>query len=231
MISLTKPRLFPVLFVSAIFFLVPSLNATPPQKEDSQVEHVLFELDRTAANFQTLQAKIKNTKYTKVVDDTSIEFGRLWFRHDRHGNKIKIEFDKPSRREILIADGKVSLYYPNIKKLDEYALGSDSLQSKAELGLLAGVGSSGETLRKTYFIRYLGEEKVSGKQTVKLVMTPRNPKTKTFFSTQEVWLETNHWLPVRQKLVEPSGDSLTIDFDGVEKNKRISEKVFRIKTK
>jgi outer membrane lipoprotein-sorting protein len=219
--------------VAALMVLLSGTHhgAAPPQREDSQVEHILAELDNSATDFRTLQAKIKNTKYTKIVDDTSIESGHLWFRHERHGNKIKIEFDKPSRRQILIANGKVSLYYPNIEKLDEYALGSESLQSKAELGLLAGVGSSGETLRKTYIIRYLGEEKVAGKQTVKLVLTPRSPKAKSFFSTQEVWLDSEHWLPVRQKLVEPSGDTLTVDFDDVKRNDRISDKAFKIKKK
>ena len=205
--------------------------AAPAEKEDAQVEHILAQLDKTAADFHTLQAKIRNTKYTKVVDDTSIENGRLWFKHERRGNKIKIEFKDPSRREILIADGKVSIFYPKIKKLDEYPLGSESLQNKAELGLLAGVGSSGETLRKTYHIQYLGEEKVAGKKCAKLVLTPRDPKAKSFFSTQEVWLDNGHWLPVRQKMVESSGDYLTIDFEDVERNKNISEKTFKIKTK
>ncbi len=207
------------------------LWAAPLQREEPQVEHILSELDKTAATFRTLQAKIRNTKYTKVVDDTSVETGRLWFRHGRHGNEIKIQFEKPSRREILISDGNVSIYYPNIKKLDTFQLGSDALQNKAELGLLAGVGSSGETLRRTYSIRYLGEAKVDGRKTVKLVLTPRSPKAKTFFSTQEVWLDSDRWLPVRQKLVESSGDSLTIDFSDIEKNKRISEKTFRLKIK
>jgi outer membrane lipoprotein-sorting protein len=199
------------------------------QKEDPQVEYILSELDKAAADFHTLQAKIRNTTYTKVVDDTSVENGRLWFQHERHGNKIKLEFKDPSRREILIADGTVSIYYPKIKKLDEFALGSESLQNKAELGLLAGVGSSGESLRKMYSIRYLGKENIEGRKTVNLVLTPRDAKTKSFFSTQEVWLETETWLPVRQKMIESSGDSLTIDFDDVEKNKRISDKTFKIK--
>lgn len=216
--------------VLASFFWLHSVPAAaPPQREDVQVEHILSELNKTAANFQTLQAKIRNTKYTKVVDDTSIETGRLWFRHEKRGNKIKIEFKEPSKREILIGDGKVSIYYSNIKKLDEYPLGSDTLQNKAELALLAGVGSSGDSLRKTYHIRYLGEEKVNGKKTVKVALTPISLKVQSFFSTQEVWLDSNRWLPVRQKLMEPSGDSLTVDFDDVERNGHISEKVFRIR--
>ncbi len=212
-------------------FMAPLLRAAPPQKEDAPVEHILEQLDKMAADFHSLQAKIRNTKYTKVVDDTSVETGRLWFLRERKGNKIKIEFEKPSRREILIADGMVSIYYPSIKKIDHYPLGSDSLQNKAELGLLAGVGSSGETLRRTYFIRYLGDEKINGRKTVKLVLNPRDPKTKSLFTSQEVWLDAERWLPVRQKLVEPSGDSLTIDFDDLEKNKHISEKTFRIRAK
>lgn len=219
------------LWLSAIGMFGVGLWANPPQREDAQLEHILSELDKTAATFHTLQAKIKNTKYTKVVDDTSVETGRLWFRHERRGNQIKIQFEKPSRREILIADGNVSIYYPGIKKLDQYQLGSEAAQNRAELGLLAGVGSSGETLRKTYMIRYLGEEKVDGRKTAKLVLTPRNARAKSFFSTQEVWLDTDHWLPVRQKLVESSGDSLTIDFTDVEKNKHISDKTFHLKIK
>lgn len=207
------------------------LWANPSQREDPQLEHILSELDKTAATFHTLQAKIKNTKYTKVVDDTSVETGRLWFRHERRGNQIRIQFEKPSRREILISDGNVSIYYPSIKKVDHYQLGSESAQNKAELGLLAGVGSSGETLRKAYTIRYLGEEKVDGRKTVKLVLTPRDARAKSLFATQEVWLDTNRWLPVRQKLVESSGDSLTVDFEDVEKNKHISDKTFRLKIK
>jgi outer membrane lipoprotein-sorting protein len=217
------------LIVLAALLLGILTTLAAPQKEDPQVEHVLAELDKTAADFQTLQADIKNTKYTKVVDDTSVENGKLWFRHDRHGNKIKIEFEKPSRREILIANSIVSIYYPKINKLDEYPFGSETMQNKAELGLLAGVGSSGQTLLKTYAIKYLGEEKVNGKKTVKMVMTPRSAAAKSFFSTQEVWLDSQRWLPVREKLVESSGDYLTIDFDHVEKNKHISDKVFRIK--
>ncbi|MBZ5535514.1 MAG: outer membrane lipoprotein carrier protein LolA [Acidobacteriia bacterium] len=224
-----KPRLAVSILTLTTLLLVSLPLMGWAQKEDPQVEHVLTELDKAAANFHTLQAKIRNTTYTKVVDDTSVENGRLWFQHERRGNMIKLEFKDPAKREILIADGKVSIYYPKIKKLDEFDLGSESLQNKAELGLLAGVGSSGESLRKTYSIRYFGEERIEGRKTVKLILTPRDTKVKSFFSTQEVWLDMESWLPVRQKMLEPSGDSLTIDFDDVERNKRISDKTFKIK--
>ncbi|MDD5543362.1 MAG: outer-membrane lipoprotein carrier protein LolA [Acidobacteriia bacterium] len=211
-----------------VFNSIPAWSASP-QRDDAQLEHILSELDKTSRDFRTLEAKIRNTKYTRIVDDTSVESGQLWFRRDPRGNKIKIEFKKPSQRDILIADSRVVIYYPKINKLDNYELGSDSMQNKAELGLLAGVGSSGQTLRNTYTIRYLGEERIDGKKTVKLALSPRDPKAKTLFSTQEVWLDSNDWLPVRQKLVESSGDSLTIDFSDVKRNDRISDKVFRIK--
>lgn len=226
---LVRFKALTTVWVAAVVLMAAPVSSANPQKDDAQLEHILSELDKSARDFRTLEAKIRNTKYTKVVDDTSVESGQLWFRRDPRGNKIKIEFKKPSQREILIADSRVLIYYPKINKLDKYELGSDSMQSKAELGLLAGVGSSGQTLRNTYTIRYLGEEKIDGKKTVKLALTPRDSKAKSLFSMQEVWLDSNDWLPIRQKLVESSGDSLTIDFSDVKKNDRISDKVFRIK--
>ena len=116
---------------------------------------------------------------------------------------------------LLINDGKGIFYQPLLKQANRYDLGAR--KDRAEF-LLLGFTSKKEALREAYAIRWLGPETIGGRQTYALELTPRSDKVSAFFSRIVLWVDGRLWVPIQQKLVEPTRDYLLIRFEDVRLN-------------
>lgn len=225
-------RSIPLLIAVLLLLVWTGLTAQQrkPSETEDELQSVLSALDKTAQEFQTMKGDIKVTNVILVVDDKTEESGEIFFKKTRSGSKIKIHFKKPTPKEILIADGKVILYFPKINKIDQFVLGSDAARDKVELSLLAGFGSSGASLKKNFNIRLMGHEKTQGRHAVKLELTPKSREVRAQFVKQEAWFDEENWVPIQQKLIEADGNFHLIQLNDVKLNKGISDSVFQIKS-
>ena len=71
-------------------------------------------MDKAAQDFHSLTADIEHIKYTKVVDDKSVETGQIFVRRD---DKMLIDFQKPDPRTILRTGDSIIVYTPKIRRV------------------------------------------------------------------------------------------------------------------
>ncbi len=139
-----------------------------------ETRRVLARIDQAGKQLTDLTADIKQTKVTLVVNDTSTETGKLFLKRTKSGNRTKLEYEKPEVKTLLIDKGKVLIYEPKIKRLQEIDLGKNRAQAEF---LLTGVGQSSANLTKTYDVRFLKEETVNGSKTSLLELKPKSGKS------------------------------------------------------
>ena len=219
----SQRRLHFILAILLVNWAAPSTRAQEELSAESR--KILSHMDQASRNLSGLTANVTQTKVTVVVNDTSVETGKLFHKRSKNNSKTKLEYDKPELKILLIDKGKVWIYEPRINRLQEFDLGKD--HSEAEF-FITGVGQSGANLSKSYDVKFLNEESVNGIRTSVLELKPRSEKVSSMFLKIQLWIDQTRWIPIQTRLTETSGDYFTIQFDNIQLNPHLPDKIFKL---
>jgi outer membrane lipoprotein-sorting protein len=207
-----------------VLFLALSLLFQPQQAPS--LESVLKKMDDTAANFRSAQADFEWDLYQKVVDDTDIQKGTVYYR--RAGNEIEMmaEIKQPDAKFVLYKEGKLQVYQPKIEQVMEFS----GNRSEMESYLVLGFGGSGQDLKNTYEVTYLGEENIANIPTAKLQLIPKSEKVRNYFSKAFLWIDLSRGISVQQQFMQGQGDYRLAKYSAVRVPAKIGNDVFQLKT-
>ncbi len=202
---------------------VPIASAQP----NPDLERVLERIDHNAASFRTTEASFVWDQFTKVVDETDSQNGKVYFR--RAGNEIQMAADiaSPDKKSILFTGGKIQIYQPNIEQVNEYPAGNN--KDALESFLVLGFGGSGHGMLKSFDVAYVGKETLDGVETDKLDLVPKSPKVHNMFDHIFLWIDARG-VSVQQQLVQPSGDYRLAKYSEIKLNEKIPDTAFKLKT-
>ncbi|MEJ2006723.1 MAG: outer membrane lipoprotein-sorting protein [Acidobacteriota bacterium] len=211
----------------AVFLLLgsalPALGAG--KKGLLDLGKVFSHMNESAKRLKTVSANLAYTKVTVLVDDHSMESGKMFFRNNKSPD-ILIDFQKPAAKVILFRKDKAEMYQPLINQITEYDLSKHS--ALVQQFLLLGFGTDSKEMQKVYDVRYLREEQLGGNTTAVLELTPRKKTVAAQLSKVELWISEESWLPVQQKFYEPNGDYALARYSSVEVNRDLPSSTFRI---
>jgi outer membrane lipoprotein-sorting protein len=199
---------------------------------NAELEKVLNRMDATAATFRSAEANFEWDQYTKVVDETDKQTGKIYFR--RSGNQIEMAANitssngKPLIKYVLFTDGKVQVYQPSVSnQVDEYNTGNN--REAVESFLVLGFGGSGHAMLKSFEVSYLGpDQEVEG--AVKLNLVPKADKVRNMFDHIVLWIDLARGVSVQQQLFTGQGDYRLAKYSEIKLNAKIPESVFKLKT-
>ena len=199
-----------------------------PSSETCTLECVLTKMDAAAASFHTAQADFEWGQYQKVVDDTDAQKGTVFYR--KSGNEIEMmaEIKVPEPKFVLYKDGKLQIYQPKIEQVMVFSAGSN--RSEMESYLVLGFGGSGQDLKKTYDVTYLGEETVDNVTAVKLQLIPKSEKVRNYFSKAFLWIDLGRGISVQQQFMQGQGDYRLAKYSAIRVPAKIGNDVFQLKT-
>jgi outer membrane lipoprotein-sorting protein len=163
------------------------------------------------------------------VDEHDLQKGMVYFR--RAGNEIQMAADitnPESPKYVLFTDSKVEIYQPKIDQVTRYNTGKD--RAAFESFLVLGFGGSGKDMLKSFDVKYIEAEKVSGVDTAKLELVPKSIKGRNTFDHIWLWVDLSRGVSVQQQLFEPSGDYRLAKYSDMQLNQKIPDSVFKLKT-
>jgi outer membrane lipoprotein-sorting protein len=204
------------------------LNAAAQVQPAPTLESVLKKMDAAAANFHTTQADFVWDQYQKVVDETDTQKGTVYYRRTGDNVEMMADVKEPDQKFVLYKDGKLEVYQPKIEQVMEYSTGGN--RSEIESYLVLGFGGSGEDLKKSFDVSFLGTEDVGGVETVKLQLVPKNDKLRNTFSKILLWIDLSRGISVQQQFFQPQGDFRLARYANVRVNAKIGNDIFQLKT-
>jgi outer membrane lipoprotein-sorting protein len=213
---------------NSIHVLFLALSLLLQQQEAPTVESVLEKMDAEAASFHTAEADFEWDQYQKVVDDTDTQKGTVYYR--KAGNEIEMmaEIKVPEPKFVLYKEGKLQIYQPKIEQVMEFSAGSN--RNEMESYLVLGFGGSGQDLKKTYDVTYLGEETVGNVAAVKLQLIPKSEKVRNYFSKAFLWIDLSRGISVQQQFMQGQGDYRLAKYSAIRVPAKIGNDVFQLKT-
>jgi outer membrane lipoprotein-sorting protein len=192
---------------------------------DPELQKVFSQMDATAKNFRNFTASFTQKKYTAVLQefDTPAK-GDFYYARAKDGSALlRKEELSPGKSVLTIKNGVATFYQTSIKQAQIYNLGKN--KDKAEY-LAIGISQSPARLQENFNVAYQGSETVNGKPCSILLLKPKNPKEAAYFSSITVWFSKSDGIPLRNKMLEPNGDYLLIDFFNEKLNTNVPSSKF-----
>lgn len=219
-----------IFFVVLCGAAVCGISATAQQSssEGGDLAAVLKKMDIAAASFRATQADFLWQQYQKVVDETDLQKGTVYYRRSGKEIEMMAEIKEPDRKFVLYRDAKLRVYQPKIEQVMEYPAGTS--RSEIETYLVLGFGGSGEDLTKAFDVTYEGPETIENVATAKLQLVPKSPKVKNTFARIFLWIDLQHGISVQQQFFEPQGDYRLAKYSNIRINEKINDSVFQLKT-
>ncbi len=197
-------------------------------KDKAALDRVLAQMEALGKTFRNFQARFVQKKYTAVLGEFDTpESGEFTYARAKDGSALlRQDVQKPGPRILTIQGGVVTLYQPGLKQAQIVNLGRN--RDKAEY-LALGIGQSPRKLQQTFDIDYKGTANVAGAACSVLLLKPKSAAAAAYFSEITLWIKRSSGVPIQEKLQEPNGDYLLVDFSDEKINSRISESIFEQK--
>lgn len=199
------------------------------QANDEALQKVLARMDASARTFHSVQANFVWKMYNSVINDIAeCDTGKIYFQRTRDGIEMAADIAQPAPKQVIFSQGKIQVYNlnPGMKQIDVY--NASAHREEFEAFLVLGFGSSGDEMRKSFNVKYVGPEKVENVASDRLELTPISPSVQKQFSRIDLWIDAEGF-SIRQKLFQPDGDYRLAEYFNIDPNKKIPAKVFNLK--
>src|SRR6185312_12723882 len=158
-------------------------DKSAPEDKAATLEQTLTSMDKAAANFKAIEASFVWDQFTKVVEQTETQTGKIYFRRVKNETQMMVDVTGPQasdKKSVLYANSKFQVYQPG--QLDQVTIYDTSKKPEVESFMLLGFGGRGHDLSKSYDVTYIGSEKIGGVQTEKINLVPKSEKIKSNFT-------------------------------------------------
>jgi outer membrane lipoprotein-sorting protein len=209
-----------VLFGLCLLWLVPLAQA----QNTYTLDQVFAKMDAVAKTFRSTQADVERTHVTVLVNDKDVSSGKFYYVKQGKEPRVRLELSKPAVQQLLIDKGKLQIYTPSLKQVQEASLGQH--QDKVEMFMALGFGQSSQDLQKNFGVSLAGEEMVDGRKTTVLELKPKNS---SMFKSVRMWMDQEKWVSVQIKTTERSDDYMNLKFSNIKLNSKVPESTFKLK--
>jgi len=204
--------------------------AAPPENK-AEVKALLARMDKAAPAFKAMTARVTHVTHTDVINEDSTESGTMIMQKLPSGEVGGlVDIVSPDPHKLVVEKKQVQRYFPKIKTLEVYDLGD-----KGELldkFMMIGFGTSGAELAKDYEVTVLGTESLKD-QSGKFVharLLPKSAEVRQYVKSAELWIpEANDPYPVCEKILQPSGDYLTVNYSDLKINPPLRADALQLK--
>jgi outer membrane lipoprotein-sorting protein len=206
-------------------FLCLLLCAPLARAQTFTLEQVLAKMDEVSRTFKSTEADMDRVHVTVLVNDQDTSSGKFYYVRQNKQPRVKLDVVKPAPQQILIDKGKLQIYYPKLKQIQEASLGDH--QDQVEMITAMGFGQTSQDLKKNFTsIKLAPDEVIDGRKTTVLDLTPRDTGT---FKSVRMWMDQQKWVAVQIKTTEAGGDYGTVKFTNTKINSAVPDSVFSLK--
>ncbi|HEX6897526.1 MAG TPA: hypothetical protein VF146_19740, partial [Bryobacteraceae bacterium] len=129
--------------------------AAAPPAGAQEIHALLARLDKAAAEFKAMTARVSYVTHTDVLNEDNAETGTAMLEKVQAGEvKGRVDFVAPDPHIVTFQKRRLQRYSPKIKTLEVYDLEKNGEQ--IDKFVMLGFGTSGAELAKDYDVAVLG---------------------------------------------------------------------------
>jgi outer membrane lipoprotein-sorting protein len=190
---------------------------------------ILNKMEKANQDLKSLKAEMVLEKTNTQIGVTDSEYGQLIYKPgtQKSKQKLRIDYTKPSK-DILAVDGDNYVYYQ--PRINQAFKGFASKVSKGKESGLAqfitiGLNGSLKSASGKYNISFVKDETIEGMTTSMLRLTPKGADQ---FTSIDIWVSQQSWIPVRLSVIERNNDVTVVTFKNPQLNGNLSNDAFSV---
>jgi len=185
-------------------FILLALGLTIGARADS-LDAIFARMDEASKKFKGVSANLHQEDYMAVIDETTKEDGKLWMKRSKGGVSLKVDFDKPNDRMVVLEGHTVWIFYPKANTVEQHDLTKyTSTNTVAQLLLLSFGAASGAELKQGYTITSGGTETIDGKVTTKVVLAPKSAEMRKQILGITLWIPEGQTNALKERVEKPA---------------------------
>jgi chaperone LolA len=177
--------------------------------EGTALAKVVAEISARQEKIETLRADFRQEKTLSLLANSEVSTGRFVFEKP---NRVLWSYQTPKPVTMLIADGWLTTYYPELKKAEKLEV------KRFEDRIFRYVGASSGALRELG--RYFDFKFIDDRTKTAWVLELK-PKTETVARRVRkltIWIDRSTYLTTKFEYVEGDGDVTRYEFSNIETN-------------
>ena len=190
-----------------------AVDLSPSQRLEELLERVRYEHTR----LETLEADFVQYKESSMLVEVSESTGVFSYAAP---DKVRWEYLSPNPISLLIAGDEMTTWYQDLGQAEKTKVGRHSERVMEYLG----AGSSMDTLLEYFAARLAVPEDPAAPYRVEL--TPRFARIARRLEEMSLWIDSEHFMPVRLRYVEPDGDVTDYRFENLRINGELPDDRF-----
>ncbi len=191
----------------------------------------LAKLDAASANFHTATADFEfDSVQTDPVPDKDVQKGVVYYKRSGSAFQMGVHINDVNGQKVpkvivCCQGGAVKLYEEKLNQVT--TLGK---LSQYDSWFMLGFGASGKDLAEKWEITDDGPEMVSGVNTEKLEMIPKDPAVKRNIPKVTLWMDLERGVSIKQLFDEGPGQYRVALYSNIKMNRSQPSDAFSIKT-
>jgi len=200
-------------------FIVAATMSNATAAPDGQLDQILNNMQKAAADIKTIYAKMDQAKKDLQVGGSEKYSGEIFFKHaGKNNDKVRINYFVPRGQKIWIVGDKIILYQEATGTAYESSRRAQASKN-SEYAFVATPYTSVPDLKRQYNIVHVGDEGGMAK----LELTP---KAKSSLRKLTLWVDQGNWLPTKYEVVESNNNVTTFTLSNLKTNGAISDRLF-----
>ena len=202
--------------VSLAATLAPQALAARAAADPNSLDEVVKRVQEHQKKTTTLQADFKQEKTLALLAKPEISTGRFTYQKP---NNVLWTYDAPKRVTMLIANGMMTTYYPDLNKAEQIEV------KRYQDRIFKYMGASGALDELATFFNFT----FSNRADQPAFVLDLDPKTKSIAKRVKhlrIWIDKKTYLTTRFEYVEGDGDMTRYEFTNVKINEPVGPSRF-----
>jgi outer membrane lipoprotein-sorting protein len=209
--------------IAVMFVLTAGYSSAEAQ---SNLREIMKRMDTHYKALKSLEANVYRVQANSQIGTSEDSSGTVVFvpAKNRKDSKVLLNWSKPRRETLSIANGLYQLYVPDLKRAYRGSTSSQNV-GKAGGGVLSMMNMSEAELRANYTAQYVGQVRLEGSEVWHIRLTP---KARQSFQSAEMWVNGDG-MPVQIRVTAHNKDTDLLRFSEIKSNNSINGSVFEVK--
>jgi outer membrane lipoprotein carrier protein len=186
--------------------------------DPNSLDEVIRKVQEQQKKTNTLEADFKQEKTLALLANPEVSKGHFTFSKP---NKVLWRYDAPKRVEMLIANGMLTTYYPDLNKAEQIEVKRDQDR------IFKYMGASGAIDELSSFFDFTFTN-TSNQPHYLLDLTPKSKSIAKRVRHIRIWIDKTSYLTTRFEYTEGDGDMTRYEFTNVRVNEPIEQNRFTL---
>ena len=202
-----------------VFFFLVSISTVYPAETSSEIFN---KIQATFDTITTLRASILQANIGLQSQTTTNYSGTIYFQKP---DKLRINYTKPAEQQVIYDADYLWIYTPELKQITKQNLNSTSIP--IPLFIFAGASNiDRDEFRKKHWIKLIKSDTVGTVTTYRIGIKPKSKAAE--FQEISFWFNRATYLPVKAKIIDPTGIIVSLTFSTIEQNITLPANIFSL---